>query len=142
MLEVNSIKKGIVLDHISAGRGLKIFNELMLDQVDFPIVLLINVPSNAMGKKDIIKIENTIDIDLDVLALIDDKITVNVIDNSKVIHKKKVSIPENVSGLFACHNPRCITNFDDYAKPSFKLIEKDTLSYLCDYCEEITACKI
>ncbi|QEK11291.1 aspartate carbamoyltransferase regulatory subunit [Crassaminicella thermophila] len=142
MLEVNSIKKGIVLDHITVENGLKIFNKLMLDKVDYPVVLLMNVPSKAMGKKDIIKIENNIDIDLDFLGLIDHNISVNIIEDGKVILKKKVSIPKRVKGIFPCHNPRCITNFDNYVKPSFELVSPSRLAYQCDFCEEITEYKI
>ncbi|TCO76484.1 aspartate carbamoyltransferase regulatory subunit [Marinisporobacter balticus] len=138
MLEVTSIQKGIVLDHITVGNGLKIFNKLMLDQVDYPVVLLINVPSKFMGKKDIIKIENNIDIDLDFLGLIDHNISVNIIEDGALTQKKKVAIPNKVKGLFSCHNPRCITNFDDYVKPKFELVSPSTLSYQCEYCEEIT----
>lgn len=142
MLEVASIQRGIVIDHITVGNGLKIFNKLMLHQVDYPVVLLINVPSKAMGKKDIIKIENNIDIDLDFLGLIDHNISINIIEDCKLIHKKKVEIPTKVKGLFPCHNPRCITNFDDYAQPTFKLVSPSTLGYQCEYCEEITEYKL
>lgn len=142
MLEVTSIKKGIVLDHISSGNGLKIFNKLMLDRVDYPVVLLMNVSSKQMGRKDIIKIENNIDIDLDFLGLIDHHITVNVIEDNKIVSKKKVEIPKKVKGIFSCHNPRCITNFDDYVKPTFHLVSEKTLEYKCSYCEEITKYKL
>ncbi|MEW9123572.1 MAG: aspartate carbamoyltransferase regulatory subunit [Thermotaleaceae bacterium] len=142
MLEVTSIKKGIVLDHITSGNGLKIFNKLMLDKVNYPVVLLMNVSSDQMKRKDIIKIENNIDIDLDFLGLIDHNITVNIIDDNKIVQKKKVEIPEKVKGLFNCHNPRCITNFDDYAKSTFQLISAKELEYKCDYCEELTAYKL
>ena len=142
MLEVTSIKKGIVLDHITSGNGLKIFNKLMLDQVQYPVVLLMNVPSKHMKRKDIIKIENNIDIDLDFLGLIDHNITMNIIEDNKIVHKKKVEIPQKVNGLFKCHNPRCITNFDDYVKPTFQLVYPKTLEYKCDYCEELTAYKL
>ncbi|MBB6216937.1 aspartate carbamoyltransferase regulatory subunit [Anaerosolibacter carboniphilus] len=142
MLEVASIKKGIVLDHISSGNGLKIFNKLMLDQVDYPVVLLMNVSSKNMKRKDIIKIENSIDIDLDFLGLIDQNITVNVIENSKIVSKKKVGLPEKIKGLFSCHNPRCITNFDDYVKPTFQLVSETSMEYKCSYCEEITRYKL
>jgi aspartate carbamoyltransferase regulatory subunit len=138
MLEVTSIKKGIVLDHITSGNGLKIFNKLMLDQVDYPVVLLMNVTSHAMGRKDIIKIENEIDIDLDFLGLIDHNITVNIIEDYRIIEKKKVQIPKRVRGIFPCHNPRCITNHDDYVKPEFHLVSPEKLEYQCSYCEEIT----
>jgi aspartate carbamoyltransferase regulatory subunit len=138
MLEVTSIKKGIVLDHITSGKGLKIFNKLMLDKVDYPVVLLMNVPSKAMGKKDIIKIENIINVNLNFLGLIDQNITVNIIENDKITVKKKLEIPKQVQGIFACHNPRCITNFDNYVKPTFTLVSEETLEYRCEYCEEIT----
>ncbi|MFZ5968538.1 MAG: aspartate carbamoyltransferase regulatory subunit [Bacillota bacterium] len=141
MLEVTSIQKGIVLDHITSGNGLKIFNKLMLDKVDFPVVLLMNVTSKEMGRKDIIKIENKIDIDLNFLGLIDHNITVNIIENNKIVNKKKVEVPKTVKGIFACHNPRCITNFDDYVKPTFHLVSQETLEYKCDYCEEMTKYK-
>jgi len=142
MLEVASIKKGIVLDHITSGNGLKIFNKLMLDKVDYPVVLLMNVTSQEMGRKDIIKIENRIDIDLDFLGLIDHNITVNVIEDNKIVDKKKVRIPTRIKGLFSCHNPRCITNFDDYVEPDFHLISAENLEYKCGYCEEITKYKL
>lgn len=142
MLEVTSIKKGIVLDHITSRNGLKIFNKLILDQVDYPVVLLMNVSSQAMEKKDIIKIENIIDIDLDFLGLIDQNITVNIIENDKIIEKKKVKVPTRIKGFFPCHNPRCITNSDDYAKPDFQLVSAKNLEYQCSYCEEITKYKL
>ena len=142
MLEVTSIKKGIVLDHITSGNGLKIFSKLMLDKVDYPVVLLMNVSSKEKGRKDIIKIENRIDIDLDFLGLIDSNITVNIIEDNKIIDKKKVKIPSRIKGIFTCHNPRCITNFDDSAYPTFKLVDEKHLEYRCDYCEEITTYKL
>ena len=138
MLEVTSIKKGIVLDHITSGNGLKVFNKLMLDKVNYPVVLLMNVSSKQMNRKDIIKIENNIDIDLDFLGLIDHNITMNIIEENRIVQKKKVEIPKKVKGLFNCHNPRCITNFDDYVKPTFQLVSSKNLEYKCDYCEELT----
>ncbi|BEP30083.1 aspartate carbamoyltransferase regulatory subunit [Helicovermis profundi] len=139
MLEVKGIKEGIVIDHIKAGNGLKLFNLLMLEYINCPIVLVMNVDSKNLEKKDIIKIEDKFDLDLDKLGLIDSNITVNIIKNNKVIDKKNVTIPKKVKGTFKCSNPRCITNSDDYISPSFKLIDsKGTPEYLCEYCEEIT----
>jgi len=143
MLEVKGIENGIVLDHISAGNGLVVFNKLFKNIEDLPIVLLMNVESKNKGRKDIIKIENTIDVDLDILGLIDNNITVNIIKNGKVFEKKKVYIPEKIKGLLKCENPRCITNSDIYAVPTFKLVGKNgSLEYSCDYCEEITKYKL
>lgn len=140
MLTVNSIGCGIVIDHISAGNGIKIFEKLKLGEVNFPVVLLMNVPSRKLGKKDIIKIENKIDLDLTMLGLIDPNITVNIIENDKIEKKMCVNIPNEVQGLFKCKNPRCISNFDEYITPKFELARKNgKIYYRCSYCEELTS---
>lgn len=143
MLEVRGIQNGIVIDHIKAGNGIKLFNKLMTVKSYEASVLLMYVESKAMGKKDIIKLENVFEIDLNLLGLIDKNITVSVIKDGKVIEKKTAQIPMVVEGLFACHNPRCITNSDHYATTSFKLYESNgSAEYICDYCEEITKYKL
>ncbi len=142
MLEVKGIENGVVIDHISVGNGLKIFNLLFADS-DNPVVLLMNVASKAIGKKDIIKIENVFDVDLNVLGLIDPKITVNVIKNNTLVDKVKATIPKTIKGGLKCQNPRCITHSDDYAIPEFKLLKANgKMEYECSYCEEITVYKI
>lgn len=142
MLEVKGIENGVVIDHISVGNGLKIFNLLFADS-DNPVVLLMNVASKAIGKKDIIKIENVFDVDLNVLGLIDPKITVNVIKNNILIGKVKATIPKTIKGGLKCQNPRCITHSDDYAVPEFTLLKANgKMEYECSYCEEITVYKI
>ncbi|AKL94084.1 aspartate carbamoyltransferase regulatory subunit [Clostridium aceticum] len=138
MLKVNSIQKGIVIDHISSGKGLKIFEKLCLDKIDTPVVLLMKVPSKKLGKKDIIKVQDYIDIDLTILGLIDPNITINIIENDRTIEKKAIEIPQKVSGLFKCKNPRCITCIDDYAEPEFTLVPNGKIQYKCSYCEELT----
>ncbi|HNR05266.1 MAG TPA: aspartate carbamoyltransferase regulatory subunit [Bacillota bacterium] len=143
MLTVNSINCGIVIDHIAAGNGIKIFEKLKLDEVDFPVVLLINVPSRKLGRKDIIKIENKIDVDLTMLGLIDPNITVNIIENDKIVKKMNTIIPEEVQGLFKCKNPRCVSNFDEYVTPKFHLAKANgKIHYRCGYCEELTTYSI
>lgn len=142
MLEVKGIENGIVLDHITSGRGIKVFNELFSEQTDYPVVLLMNVQSKVQGRKDIIKIENQFNVDLDALGLIDENITVNIIREGKLVEKKSVAIPQKVSGLFDCKNPRCITNHDVYCTPEFDLLSVNgELEYVCSYCEEITVLK-
>lgn len=142
MLEVKGIENGIVLDHITAGNGLKIFN-MLFTETDHPVVLLMNVKSEALGKKDIIKIENTFDVDMDLLGLIDPKVTINVIKDDKLVDKKTVSIPTTIVGGIKCNNPRCITHTDDYAIPTFTLLSANgKLEYECSYCEEITVYKL
>lgn len=142
MLEVKGIENGLGIDHISAGNGLKIFNRLFAD-TEYPVVLLMNVSSQIIGKKDIIKIENVFDVDLDLLGLIDPRITVNVIKNGALVDKVKARIPKTIKGGLQCQNPRCITHTDDYAIPEFKLLKANgKMEYECSYCEEITVYKL
>ncbi len=138
MLEVRGIENGLVLDHITAGKGLVVFNKLVNNKLSHPVVLLMNVDSGKLGKKDIIKIENTFNVDLNVLGLIDENITVCKIENGRLVDKTSVKLPSELKGYIKCKNPRCITNFDDYAEPHFKLVDAETLEYECSYCEEIT----
>jgi aspartate carbamoyltransferase regulatory subunit len=142
MLTVNSIERGIVIDHIASGNGLKIFEKLKLSGVEFPVVLLMNVPSKKLGKKDIIKIQDKIDLDLTMLGLIDSDITINIIEDNKIVEKKKVELPEKVKGLFKCENPRCISNNDSYAIPTFTLVDKKKVKYKCSYCDDFTYYKL
>lgn len=143
MLKVNSINCGIVIDHITAGKGMKIFEKMKLAEADFPVVLLMNVSSSIYGKKDIIKIENKIDLDLTMLGLIDPNITVNIIENDTIVEKMKVNIPKEVQGMFKCKNPRCISNFDEYVSPKFELAQQNgKIKYRCSYCEELTSYNI
>ena len=138
MMQVTSISEGIVLDHITSGNGLKIFSKLNLAALDHPVVLLMNVPSQLLGRKDIIKIQDVKDIDLAMVGLIDPSTTVNIITGGKIVSKHKVEIPREVRGLFKCSNPRCVTNCDTYAEPRFHLVEVDSREYACEYCEEVT----
>lgn len=138
MMQVTSISEGIVLDHITQGNGLKIFSKLNLAALDHPVVLLMNVPSRLLGRKDIIKIQDIKDIDLAMIGLVDPSTTVNVIVGGEIIRKHKVGIPESVKGLFKCSNPRCVTNSDTYAEPSFHLVDEGHREYACEYCEETT----
>ncbi|NLM04484.1 MAG: aspartate carbamoyltransferase regulatory subunit [Clostridiales bacterium] len=138
MLKVTSIRKGIVIDHITSGKGLKIFQKLNLDKVDTPVVLLMNVMSNKLGRKDIIKIQDHVDVDLTILGLIDPNITINIIENDTIVEKMKIEIPTKVTGMIKCKNPRCITWTDDYVVPEFTLVRNGDIQYRCSYCEELT----
>ncbi len=138
MLEVTGINNGIVLDHIKAGNGLKIFNRLINHNIDVPVVLIMNVSSNILGKKDIIKIEDSFDVNLNVLGLIDENVTVNFIVDGKLKEKRKVTVPEKIKGYIKCKNPRCISHFDSYVDPEFTLYNHDNLEYVCSFCDEIT----
>lgn len=137
MLSINSIKCGIVIDHIKAGLGLKIFKLLDLKHADFPVALIMNVPSEKFGTKDLIKIENTIDIDLNLLSLLDKNITINVIENEKITQKKTLVLPKKVNSLIECKNPRCITTSERNVVNSLSLLDEESVTYKCDYCEHL-----
>ncbi|NLW21656.1 MAG: aspartate carbamoyltransferase regulatory subunit [Tissierellia bacterium] len=137
MLYIDSISKGIVIDHIKAGYGLSIFKYLGLDKADFTVALIMNAPSKKYGKKDLIKIENNIDLDLTMLGFIDPNITVNIIDNEKIVNKIKLSLPEKVEGIIKCKNPRCITSTERNIMHRFVLIDEEKGIYKCEYCDQI-----
>ena len=136
MLNVGAIKEGFVLDHIKAGMSLSIYHDLKLDQLDCCVAIIKNAKSNAMGKKDIIKVEGLLDIDLDVLGFIDCDITVNVIDDGKIIEKKKLTMPETIRNVVSCKNPRCITSIERGIDQVFKLSDRENHVYRCAYCEQ------
>jgi len=134
-MNVDSIKNGIVLDHIKAGRGMQIYHHLNLADLDCPVAIIKNVPSKKLGKKDIIKIDADIEIDLDILGYIDPEITVNVIRDAKLVEKKHLKMPEKIVGILRCKNPRCITSIEQELPQVFKLSNKDSGLYRCIYCE-------
>lgn len=137
MLTINSIRNGIVIDHIKAGIGVKIFNYLNLDSANFRVALIMNVESTKLGKKDIIKIENIIDLDYTKLGLIDPNITIDIIENEKIKEKVHLRLPEVVEDVIKCKNPRCITSVEKYVPHVFYLIDEQKKEYRCKYCDEI-----
>lgn len=137
MLEITSIDKGIVIDHIKAGFGFKVYNYLNLDKAEYNVALITNAYSQKMGKKDIIKINNVIDIDYTFLGLIDPDITVNIIDNGKTVKKVKLEVPQVVRNIIRCKNPRCVTSVEHYFDHVFHLVDKEKRSYRCEYCDDI-----
>lgn len=136
MLKIDSIEKGLVIDHIEAGKGMKIFKYLKLDEADFTVALIKNVCSKVMGRKDIIKIENEIDIDLNVLGFIDHNITINVIEHNKIVDKLNLELPEEVSNVVKCNNPRCITSIEQEIDHTFRLVDREEKVYRCIYCDQ------
>ncbi|BDR73604.1 aspartate carbamoyltransferase regulatory subunit [Clostridium tetani] len=141
MLTITSIKNGIVIDHIKSGYGIKIFNYLNLKNVEYSVALIMNVFSNKLGKKDIIKIANKeIDIDFTVLGLIDPTITINIIEDERIKEKLNLELPKKVEDVIRCKNPRCITSIEEYIPHVFYLIDKEKVEYKCKYCDEI--CKV
>ena len=136
-MKIDSIKNGIVLDHITAGKSLEVYKALGLDKLDCSVAIIKNVKSNKMGKKDIIKIEGGLDlVDLDVLGFIDHNITVNIIKDGKIVEKKRLSLPKKITNVIKCKNPRCITSIEQELKHIFILTDEENQVYRCKYCEE------
>ena len=133
---IGDIKDGIVLDHITAGKGMEIYNILHLGQLDCTVALIKNADSPKMGKKDIIKISTHLDIDLDVLGYLDSGITVNIIRNSEVAERRTLALPQRVVGVIKCKNPRCITSVEREIVHEFKLTDPVKKVYRCIYCEQ------
>ena len=138
MINVSKLKKGIVIDHIKAGNGYKMFRQLGLDKLEDTVVLLKNIPSNKMGIKDLIKIENDIYLDLTVLGLIDSGVTINIIENGQKKDKIKLELPQKVQGIMKCPNPRCVSTLEDVGDIEFTLVNPLSKEYQCEYCHEKT----
>ena len=139
MINVSKLKKGIVIDHITAGKGYKIFEQLHLDKLDAVVVLMRNVDSTKMKKKDLIKIETDLELNFDVLALIDPGVTVSYVKDGERVKKVKLTPPEEVIDILKCKNPRCITNQEHIDHVHFRLVNADKKLYACEYCDAQTS---
>lgn len=137
MLNVDTIKNGLVIDHISAGYGPLIFRWLGLDKAHFTAALVMNVPSKKQGRKDIIKVDNIINIDFSMLGFIDPNITVNIIKDEKRVKKICMQLPERVENVVKCKNPRCITATEHYVHHVFRLVDREKSLYRCEYCDSL-----
>ena len=136
-LNVSGLSEGVVLDHIQAGKCMDIYKYLKLDKLDCTIAIIKNATSNKMGRKDIIKIECPIDyIDLDVLGFIDHSITINIIKDNKIVEKKRLQLPRQITNVIRCKNPRCITSIEQELDHVFILTDEKNEVYRCKYCEE------
>lgn len=136
MLNIDSLEKGVVIDHIEAGKSMEIYRVLELDKLDCSVAIIKNARSQKSGRKDIIKIEDRIDIDLDVLGFIDPNITVNIIDGGHIIEKKHLQLPERIVNVAKCKNPRCITSVEQELDHVFVLTDAEKGVYRCLYCEQ------
>ena len=134
-MNIDSIKNGVVIDHIKAGKGIEIYKFLDLEHADGSVALIQNASSLAFGRKDIIKIDSEIEFDTDVLGYIDPGITVNVIKNDKIIKKSHPELPETITNIIKCKNPRCITSCEHEINHVFKLSDRKNGIYRCIYCE-------
>ena len=136
MLKVDAIEKGIVLDHIRAGKSMMVYHYLKLDDLDCPVAIMRKVKSNKLGTKDIIKISDKIDVDLDVLGYIDPGITVSIIEEGQTVEKKKLELPEKIVNVEKCKNPRCITSVEQELDHVFRLVDREKRVYRCIYCDQ------
>ena len=134
-MNIDSIRNGFVIDHIPAGRGMKLYELLGLDSLDCSIALIKNVNSRKQGKKDIIKIDADIPVNLDVIGYVDPGITVNIIRNGELVEKKTIRTPEILTNVIRCRNPRCITSTEQELDHIFKLTDRENSVYRCLYCE-------
>ena len=134
-MKIDSIQNGIVIDHITAGKGMEIYNLLKLYKLDCSVALLMNASSNKMGKKDIIKINGSIDIDMNALGFVDPNATVVIIRDGKVAEKRTLSLPHKLTNVLKCKNPRCITTTEQELPHVFLLTEPEKHVYRCMYCE-------
>ena len=136
MLNIDSLEKGVVIDHIESGKSMEIYRVLELDKLDCSVAIIKNARSKKSGRKDIIKIEDRLDIDLDVLGFIDPNITVNIIDGGRIIEKKHLQLPERIVNVAKCKNPRCITSVEQELDHVFVLTDPEEGVYRCLYCEQ------
>lgn len=134
-MKIDEIKNGIVIDHITAGKSMDIYHFLNLENLDCSVAIIKNASSKKMGKKDIIKIDDELEIDMNVLGYIDPDVTINIIKNGERIEKHHPELPERIENVIKCKNPRCITSVETDIPHIFKLTEKENRVYRCIYCD-------
>lgn len=134
-MNIDSIKNGYVIDHIQAGNAMKIYDLLKLNELDCQVAIITNAKSKKTGRKDIIKIDRDIEIDLDKLGFIDPNVTVNIVKDDTIIEKRKLSLPERIVNVAKCKNPRCITSIEKSLDQVFNLTDRENEVYRCKYCE-------
>ena len=134
-MNIDSIVNGVVIDHITAGRGMRLYELLHLEEADCPVAIIKNAGSRKLGKKDIIKVDADIPLSFDVIGYVDPNVTVNVIRDGKLVEKKRIEMPESLTNVIRCRNPRCITSTEQELDHIFKLTDRENSVYRCLYCE-------
>ena len=134
-MKIDSIQNGIVIDHITAGRGMRLYELLHLDDLDCSVAIIKNVTSKKMGKKDIIKIDSSTHINMDVIGFVDPQATVNIIRDGQLVRKRCIDMPAVLTNVIRCMNPRCITTTEQELDHVLKLTDPDNKIYRCIYCE-------
>ena len=135
MMKVGAINNGVVIDHITAGKGMDLYHFLNLDHLDAPIALIKNAPSEKMGKKDIIKIDAELTLDLGALGYIDPNVTINIVKEGECVEKFHPQLPERLTNIIQCKNPRCITSVEQEIVQIFRLKNAEKKIYRCAYCD-------
>ena len=134
-MNIDSIYTGFVIDHIGAGKGMTLYKLLGLAKLECPVAMIMNATSKRMGKKDIIKIDGDIDIDMDVIGYVDPNATVNVIREGKLVEKRDITVPKELKNVLFCKNPRCITSTEQELPHIFRLTDEKKRIYRCIYCD-------
>lgn len=136
MLNIDSLETGIVIDHIQAGTSMRVYDLLKLEKLDCCVAVIKNARSSKLGRKDIIKIEGEVQVDLDVLGFLDPNITLNYIRDGHIVRKQTLKLPLYVKNVIKCRNPRCITTIEEGIDQVFKLCDPEKRRYRCIYCEQ------
>ena len=134
-MNIDGVKNGIVIDHIKAGKSIMVYNLLGLDKADACVAIITNADSTKYGKKDILKIDGMFDVDYDLLGYVDSNITVNIVEDGKMVKKLHMELPEHLKNVAKCKNPRCITSVEQEIVHEFKLVNKEKKIYRCIYCD-------
>ena len=136
-MDISGVNTGVVLDHIAEGKGWEIYNLLGLDKVDCTVAIIQRVDSTKYGKKDIIKVDGDVNLDLDILGYFDTKMTVNIVKDRELVEKVKLKLPEKLTGVIKCKNPRCITSTEQEIVHQFRLSDPAKKEYRCIYCDVV-----
>ncbi len=134
-MNIDGLNNGIVLDHITAGKGMQIYEMLKLDKLDCTVAIIQNATSSKLGRKDIIKLDTVIDLNYDMIAFVDSNVTIDIIKDGRVCEKRSVKLPETLKNIISCHNPRCITSTEQGIDQIFHLVDPDRRIYRCAYCD-------
>ena len=134
-MKIDSIKNGIVIDHIQAMRGMEIYDLLHLKDLDCSVAIITNAKSKKMGRKDIIKIDKEIEIKMDMICFIEPNANINIVKDDQLVDKYKVELPKKIVNIAKCQNPRCITSVEKDLEQVFYLTDQEKQVYRCKYCE-------
>ena len=134
-MNIDPIKNGIVIDHITAGKGMSLYQLLKLDQLDCSVAIIKNATSRKTGKKDIIKIDNIMDLDMDILGYVDPGVSISIIKDGETIEKRRADLPKQLTNVIRCKNPRCISTTEQELTQIFRLTDPEKKVYRCIYCE-------